>query len=260
MTPSKIFRSEIKESRSGYFVVYNPADLRSLFATLHLVFLDEKIVKSEIAQAMEKELALWLSRYAVPVMVSALDASDSVVNEISASGETHLMGFLDSQTGKIVSRWGLMENDEMPADQMTPEYLSRIYEGIPFRTQEEVEGSVRREMRQRGKAIKIFVIFVFVVPVLIQILSLGIPWLGLILTIISIGAGSYKAAKSLGWLKPTEKEKAKSEKEQKMKHYYWHCERNPMGFNRLKSENFRRETIEETRKEAEEIAKAKVIS
>jgi hypothetical protein len=36
-----------------------------------------------------------------------------------------------------------------------------------------------------------------------------------------------------------------------MKHYFYHCERNPEGFARLKAENFEREAKERIIKEAE---------
>jgi hypothetical protein len=40
-----------------------------------------------------------------------------------------------------------------------------------------------------------------------------------------------------------------------MNHYFYHCERNPEAFNRLKFENFERDAIERTRDEAEAIRK-----
>ncbi len=52
---------------------------------------------------------------------------------------------------------------------------------------------------------------------------------------------------------PAEEEKA--EKERKMNHYYYHCERNPAGFARLLVENVEKDTSERIRKEAEELAK-----
>ena len=38
-----------------------------------------------------------------------------------------------------------------------------------------------------------------------------------------------------------------------MEHYFYHCERNPDGFMRLKSENFRDDARERVRQEAEEL-------
>ena len=63
------------------------------------------------------------------------------------------------------------------------------------------------------------------------------------------------AANARGWLKPSQRDKQKAEKDLKMNHYFYHCERNPDAFNRLKIENWERETIERTRDEAETIRK-----
>jgi hypothetical protein len=54
-------------------------------------------------------------------------------------------------------------------------------------------------------------------------------------------------------VKLTQREKEKAEKDLRMRHYYYHCEQNPEGFNRLKIENFERDAIKQTHLEAEEI-------
>jgi hypothetical protein len=59
----------------------------------------------------------------------------------------------------------------------------------------------------------------------------------------------------LGWIKPSQREKQKAEKDLKMQHYFYHGELNPDGFNRLKIENFDREAIERTHKEADALRK-----
>ena len=71
----------------------------------------------------------------------------------------------------------------------------------------------------------------------------------------SILFGTYRAAKMSGWIKPSERQKSAAEKRQKMEHYFYHCERNPEAFMRLKVENLQRETIEENIAEAREIEK-----
>ena len=135
--------------------------------------------------------------------------------------------------------------------------MKNVYQNVPFRTQAAVHEAVERETRNTAKAARVIILFIVVVPVLIEIISLGVAWIGYILSGLSITAGIYKAAKAFGWLKPSERAKAKAEKERKMGHYYWHCERNTEAFNRLKIENFEREAIERTRKEAEALSKKK---
>jgi hypothetical protein len=78
---------------------------------------------------------------------------------------------------------------------MNAGYLGRVYEGVPFRLQEEVQQKAQREARITGRIIRLFLFFVVVVPVLIEIISLGVDWLGYVLSGVSISIGIYKAAK-----------------------------------------------------------------
>ena len=59
--------------------------------------------------------------------------------------------------------------------------------------------------------------------------------------------------KLLGKWPESASEKLEADKKQRMEHYFWHCERNPEGFQRLKTENFAREERERTSREAAEL-------
>jgi len=249
----KVFRDGIKEHRGSYFVIYKPADVSTSLALVSIVFPETSVEITEVRRAMEQELRHWLNRFAVPVMVSAFDAKDSLIHFSEGPYESHLMGYIDPHTGGLVQRWGLFKNNELPIEQMDAEYLKRVYESVPFRLQEEVRYKAQRDARTTGRVIRLIVFLTVVVPVLIEVVSLGVTWLGHLLAGISISAGLYKIGKAMGWLKPTKRDKEKDEKEQKMGHYFYHCERNPEAFNRLKCENFEREAIEQTRKESEAI-------
>lgn len=246
----KVFRDRIKEDRGEYYVIYYPADARSSFANIQVVIPYDGFDPPAVARAMEKELEEWLKRYPVPVMVSAFDAKESLISLSDEFGKSHLMGYIDPLKGGIIRKWGLFQNNELPSEQMNSEYLGRVYEGVPFRLQEEVRQKAQSEARITGRVLRLIVLFVVVVPVLIEIISLGVNWLGYVLSAISISIGVYKTAKALGWLKASQREKQEAEKNLKMSHYFYHCERNPEGFNRLKIENFEREAIERTQKEA----------
>lgn len=250
-----VYRDKIKEGRAGYFVTYQSADCRLPFASVNLVFLEGADDTVRMAQAMEDELEFWLTRYAVPVMVSAFDAKGDLIHVRGGSGESHLMGYRDLKGGQIVRRWGLFKDDELPQEQAKAEYLQGIYHDVGFRDQATVHDTVDREyksMARTGKLIVFLVVgFGIVVPFLIELVSLGIVWLGYALSAISILVGAYKVAKALGWIGPSKREKETAELERKKNHYFWHCERNPEAFNRLKAQNFDREIMERTRKEAE---------
>lgn len=251
----KVFRDELKEHRGNYYVIYKPADDRLSFANVQLVFPEVNVEVTAVRCAMEQELNKWLNRYPVPLMVSAFDVKDDLISVSSENRESHLMGYVDQSTGRITRRWGLFENTEMPADQLDVKYLACVYKDVPFRLQEEVQQKVRHETRLRGRVLRLIIFLTVAVPVLIEMVALAVTWLGHHLAGISITAGLYKLGKAMGWLEPAEREKEKAERELKMRHYFYHCERNPEAFNRLKAETFEREAIEQTRAQSERLRK-----
>lgn len=253
MDSPTVFREKIKEHRGDYYVSYQPADLRSRFASVQLTFLGNGHDVADVKAAMERELKSWLSRFRVPVTVSSYDAKDDLIHVAPEFAQSHLAGYVDPQTGQIIQWWGFPLGDEFPSGQMDEGYLARAYEGVPFRLQEEVRQKALRETRMLGRSASIALFLIVGVPVLIEIVSLGVGWLGGVLAGISIGVGLYKLGKAMGWIKPTQRDKEKAEKDLKMKHYFYHCEQNPEGFNRLKFENFEREAIRLNHDEADAI-------
>lgn len=249
----RVFRDEIKEHHGNYYVSYRPADARFPFAIVQLTFLDQGFDAAIVKSAMGHELKSWLSRFRVPVMVSSFDAKDDLIHISTESDQSHLMGYVDPQTDQIIQQWGLLKNEELPPEQMDAGYLARVYEGVPFRLQEAVRQNALRETRMLGRSASIALFLMVGVPVLIEMISLGVTWLGHVLAGISISVGLYKLGKVMGWLKPTQKDKEKAEKDLRMKHYFYHCEQNPEGFNRLKIENFEREAIKRTHDEADAL-------
>jgi hypothetical protein len=135
MSTPNVFRDQMKQGRTGYFVTYQPADCRYPFALIDLVFLDDPVDHTHACRAMESELKVWLELYAVPVMVSAFDPRESLIHVRGYSGESHLLGYRDSKTGKLVQRWGLFKEDELPSEHTKPEYLQSVYRDVSFRVQ-----------------------------------------------------------------------------------------------------------------------------
>lgn len=251
----KVFRDSIDCHRGDYFVTYTPAIWCRPHATISLTFLNSDSEKKSIKKAMEQELFFWLKRYPVPAMVTSFDTKDDIVYVSDNPDESHLIGYIDTQSGQVNRYWRLLKNEELPAEQMEGNYLAEIYKEIPSRRQVDVQAKAYREAKATGRALRLFMLFIVGVPVLIEIVSLGIEWIGYLLSIISVSVGSYKLCRAMGWIKPSKREQEKAEKDLRMSHYYYHCEKNPEGFNRLKVENFERETIENTLREEEKIRK-----
>lgn len=185
-------------------------------------------------------------------MVTAWDAKETPIRIPSKKDESILWGYMKTGTGTVTRMWGRISSREFPTEQGQPDYFERVYKDVPFRLQEEVRLKAEREWRTI-RAVRFIFFFIVVVPVLIEIVGLGVHWLGHILSAISISVGLYKVAKRIGWIKPSKRQREKAEEDLKKGHYFYHCERNPVGFNRLKAENFEREAIERTRKEAEAL-------
>lgn len=253
MDSQKVFREQIKEHRGNYYVSYQPSDARFPSAFVQLTFLSDGHDVADVKKAMERELQSWLSRFPVPVTLSSYDAKDDLIHVATEFDQSHLAGYVDPQTDQVIQRWGLLKNEELPPEQMGAGYFARVYEGVPFRLQEAVRQNALRETRMLGRSARIALFLLVGVPVLIEMVSLGVTWLGHVLAGISISVGLYKLGKAMGWLKPTQRDKEKAERDLRMKHYFYHCEQNPEGFSRLKIENFEREAIRRAHDEADAL-------
>jgi hypothetical protein len=232
----EVFREKLSEPRNGYYVEYSPVVTGQPFASLNLVFTSDSPL-AKIHDLMDDELTHWLARFSVPLFVSSFDAKGDVVQ---VGAYPHLMGYIGSDN-KLVKRWGPFKNEELPPDQVNRAYLAKVYRDIPYRFAEEVRHKVRRQARFTMMTGFTILSFTVVVPVLIELISLGIEWLSHVLEAISISKGIYEIAKAFGFLKPSRRGEEKALKRSKMEHYFYHCEKNPTAFQRLKLENFESE-------------------
>lgn len=251
-TSNKIFFAAIKESRGPYFVEYRPPNQGTRFAMLQLVFPDP-IKKEQIVQLMEKELALWLACYDVPIMVCAFGETGQLIHLKPARDSDYLMGFLKDKRKGLHRFWGLIPDDELPSQALDTGYLKHVYADIPYKMSEELDKDIRQEHKQLRIGWSIFFMWLVVVPAVVAILGFASLWIGILVLAYSLFKAIVKALKLTGKLKPTPKGIKQQEKEQKMHHYYYHCERNREGFNRLKLENFEKELKEKIREEAETL-------
>lgn len=153
----------------------------------------------------------------------------------------------------------MYQDAELPAAQQVETYLREVYKDIPFRTKKEVREEFERKARSLKRGVCALLFFIFIIPVLIEIISLGFDWLGWVLSLVSIAVGIFKAAKAFGYLKQSRREKDEAIKLGKMRHYYLHCEANPEAFNRLKFENLEKDLISKTRAEAKRLKEKKQL-
>lgn len=98
---------------------------------------------------------------------------------------------------------------------------------------------IRKETRAQARTLKTFIFLGWIlVPLLIALFGFASVLIGTILFVISLFKIAWTGLELYGkpekWLRGY---KSKIEKERKMKHYYYHCERNPNGFRSLFLEN-----------------------
>lgn len=253
MSNQKLYFESLKESRGWYFVEYAPPVSLSPFANVQLTILSDTDVtkSSKIVSAMEDELSFWLARYDVPLMISAFDSKGDL---ISLGSSSHLMG-RRNKLGEVDKIWGFFEKQELP--DLGPEALRSIYHDIPFRTAEqlrlETEHGDKRTKRGILISVALLITWLVVIPVTIELLGAANPVIGYIVLIYSLFKAFVQLMKLLDKWPTGKREKEQSERNRRLEHYFWHCERNPEGFERLKNENFDQEEREKTARKASEL-------
>lgn len=243
----------IREDRGWYFVEYHPPTIDSLFAQLSLVIMEDHDL-SEVALAMEKELVQWLKRYPLPLMISASDRHDSVIRLTGVRSSDHLIGYVDATSGDILSFWRLLRNAEFPSGPISKDRLLSIFSDVHYRTRADIDSDIKRGRRQLRLGLIVVFLWLVVLPAVWAVFELiGPRWVAFLVMVFALWKATVKALKLLGKWRESPREKRKREEDLKMRHYFYHCERNPEGFERLKAENFRRETELDIEKQAKEL-------
>jgi hypothetical protein len=251
----QMFFEAVKEDREWYFVEYRPPSTGNQLATLAVVVLQSNRAREDIASTMEAELIIWVERYPIPIMVSAFDDTGGVIPLGGNRQCDHLIGYIDSQTKKVVHEWRLLTNEELPKDALDISYLRNVYAGIPFKTKQQLREQALTKRKQLRLGWWIVFLWAVVVPAASAILEWWSDWLGLVVLTYSLYKAVEKALRLMGKWPKSKAELQKEADEARMRHHHYHCERNPEGFERLKLENFERWAREDIQKEAQTLKK-----
>lgn len=248
----RIIFETLKENRDTYYASYCPARTDSGFATLVLTFVGQPS-RTDIVALMEHECRVWLKRFPVPIQATASDDTDTVLRPHQDEKLFYIMALPTSDDLEL--HWCGLDSPPLALPPISEERLLEIYAAIPNSTIEERKSGAA----QNAKSVKfgwiLVVAWIAGIPVLIAILGLASPLFGIICAAYSIYVGIAKALEMLGYKKKSGRKKEAEDLEAKMKHYFYHCEQNPEAFNRLKLENSKRESREETIKEKENLKK-----
>ncbi|MBS0220378.1 MAG: hypothetical protein JSR91_06510 [Proteobacteria bacterium] len=238
---------------------YSPPSMDIPFATMNLVF-TRAMDSTAVAAAMLEELAAWVKRYGVPIMVSAWDVQERRLRP-KDEGESFLVGW-QTPAGEITHSWRHTDLDAfLKANQSQPD-LRTIYKDVPYKTDAQVKANADayvNERRRQNRYLKAILFgWLAVIPAGIALFQyFGPEWLGLVALIFGLWKAGRAGFRLWRNSKPSPWEQAKAEKQRKMDHYYYHCEKDPAGFARLKIENFQNQAAGRTRKQAEALSKLK---
>lgn len=239
-----IIREKLIENRKKYFVEYIPADDRSWLAFVNLTYITNDWDSTEVIKNMNEEFEYWITKYQVPLSVTAFDAAEDL---ITVKDDTpSLNGYIDLNSEEIISKWDCLKNDQFPEVQKCAEYQKKVYKDLPckeFNSTKAGEELVKNA-RNLQTSINIYASTLILFPIIVGIISMGINWFNWMVIILGWGHAIYKICKLYGYIKPSQNESAIQEKNLKKEHYYYHCEKNPDGFERLRSDNFRKDIIQ----------------
>ncbi|OIJ14249.1 hypothetical protein BKP35_07040 [Anaerobacillus arseniciselenatis] len=238
----KIWREKIYQNvevqHKNYQVTYCPIKLKSeFFATLQLVF-KGKPKADRVAETMEKELEKWVTKFPLPLLIIPLDEDDNTLSLNEVKPNDYLLGYYDNENNRVIKTWEEVKKEDVPSDQLSDEYIDKVYKKLPFTNREENEKQADEKVKEMKNIKRFFdsTLYSWLI-ISITILILGLK--SNIVAGIAFAYSLFKVIKRYLEIKgyKTKKQREKAEIQRKMKHYYYHCEMNPRAFEALKSEN-----------------------
>jgi len=232
--PNLVFNA-VERAGHHFIARYKPPSSGGSFATLTVTFLRDES-GSEVAKTLENEAQHWLSRYPVPVFSSAFDLHDELVDLSGVRESSHLMALPGHDSPTLL--WSRGESD--PKEPFNDLELLKIYKEISYSTQEQRTNQAHLSARTARIGWLIVFFWSVVGPLAFVIAESQSELLGAAVLLYSIYKLVRKAMGLTGHWPQSQRARDKAAKESRAKHYFYHCEMNPEGFERLKFENFDR--------------------
>lgn len=164
-----------------------------------------------------------------------------------------MIGYLNKESNRVVKIWniealpdGLLYDDNVDID--------LVYKGLSYKRRADIEKDNEtriKDKRRIKKFVYITLLLWLIISVIIAFLGWRSFWIGIIAFAYSIVQIIKRFLRLKGY--KTQREKDDQENMRKMKHYYYHCERNPESFRRLRAENFEEDEKERIKKEIKSI-------
>lgn len=199
---------EIEKKHDKYFVTYRPINSKKdEFAILSIIF-PQLVDNKEIANIMEEELHIWISKYPLPIMVTSYDNKSDHIYLKDIKESNHLVGYINKENNKVVKTWniealpdGLLYNDNVDID--------LIYEGLSYKKREDIEMGSNETVKEKIRIKKLVdagVILWLVISVIIAFLGWRSFWVGAAAFFYSLYRTVRRFLKLKGYKTNTEKE------------------------------------------------------
>lgn len=231
----------IEEKRDGYYVVYSPVFTGREFAILNLNVYESKL-SDQIKFIAENELEYWALKYKTPMMLMISNMTDEKWQTKDKLGHNFLLGYAKHK--QVICYWDEYPESEKPEFNLSNDYLAKVYSGFSFTTYEEVVAQQKVEVKDRKLLLVVLTLWACGIPALIAFFGWSNPVVSFLALAYSWYIALHKGLALWGRKKKTEKDITKENEQLAKEHHHYHCQLNPEGFIKLKSENFKKQRKE----------------
>lgn len=246
------YYKSVKEFRDWYFIEYTPPQPSSRFSTLNLVVLEDRNNQT-IRKAMERESADWIHRFPVPILTTAFDLTDDVIAVGDTWKSSHLISWVNDETSELICRWEPVSDKLLPDVALNHDFLQKVFAEFPSESRQDLLEKANRKISEAKKTKLLLFIWLIAIPLVWALLEWSSEVLGYAVLAFAIFKAAIHSLRFFGYLPKTKHQLGIEKRELKMRHYFYHCEQNPNGFQRLKNENFKQDAIKMTQTEALDV-------
>lgn len=241
----------IEIDRDGYFITYHPIFTGDQLAVL-IISIYEEMGAEKVAIILENEFNYWIDKYPTPLMVMASNKTKAKINIKECRSNDYIIGY-PSSGRKAVMKWDKVPDEEYSHFDLSNNALFSIYEGLDYKTSEEVKVELSKKISDKKKLIFIMVFWFSVIPALIAYYGWANPVISFLALVYSLYVALRKGGEITGHIKPTQEALKNAEEEREKSHHHYHCKRNPDAFLKLKLENFKKDSEERLKSKIEEL-------
>jgi len=229
------------EHRDWYLECYSPPSPGGFFSVLTMTILDDCSAE-KIIQEMEARGESWFTEFSIPVLVLASRQNNKPTGISSIKNYSALTVLSHTNDDNIEYYWESVPDAKFPRQGYSNGELLSAYREFGMRT----SGDLRRENNAKHKSLKLFLWIIRIGTIVIPAIWLiyqelfSPAWFPIVILIYGLLKYGRELCLSLGLMGRTKREKEKTAKEARERHYIYHCKQNPEGFEKLKSENNKR--------------------